>query len=293
MGMEGNEGPRGFKIDFNAEDSEAPERKPAASAKAQRKKPRPGRRAVRPVFLWLLLLIAGGGLIFLGYTHLNNRLLELESVNENELQVISGEIEQRLTGISELMREQTRKNRSLIREVEKSAKENTGEIGDIKNALAVIRKNISDLETSLTGRADNLEKRIKNTESAAESNQENIEELASSVEKLQGLESDINEAGRAMKEAQSRVDALDQRVSAMQDQLIGPESLEEKGREISRSLDRQLESEMSGIRNRFSELEDQLRALEAMINALENMQKQNGSRQSSGSSGEIIEQELD
>lgn len=286
--MEEQEGPRGFKIDFNAEEQEPPEKEPAAAKKQPGEKPGSGRRSAGLVFAWLVLLIVLGGLFFLGYRHLNSRILELESMNENELQMISGEINERLTGISELMKEQTQQNRDLIDELENRAEENSGEIQDIKNELAVIRNSISELENTLTG---NLEERIKDTESITDSQQERIDELASSVEKLQGLESDINEAGRAMQEAQSRADSLEKRVAEMQDNLIDAQSLEEKSEEISRSLDRKLESETGGMRERLNELEDQMQGLEAMINALEDMQRQNG--RSSEGSGEIIEQELD
>ncbi|MGM0787186.1 MAG: hypothetical protein ACQETG_05685 [Thermodesulfobacteriota bacterium] len=289
--MEEQEGPRGFKIDFNAEEQETPEKEPAAAEKQPEKKAAPGRRAAGLVFAWIGLLIVLGGLFFLGYRQLHSRILELESMNENELQMISGEVNERLTGISELMKEQTQQNRELIREIENKSEENSGEIQDIKNALAVIRNNLSDLENSFTDSLGSLEERTKDTESITDSQQEEIDELASSVDKLQGLESDINEAGRAMQEAQSRVDSLENRVAEMQDNLMDPESLEEKGDEISRSLDRKLESETGGMRERLNDLEDQVQGLEAMINALEDMQKQNG--RSSDGSGEIIEQELD
>ncbi|MFW5975297.1 MAG: hypothetical protein ACOCP6_00925 [Desulfosalsimonas sp.] len=295
--MEENEGPRGFKIDFNAEEQETPEKEPAAAEKQPEKKAGSGRRAAGPVLAWLVLLIVLGGLFLLGYRHLHSRILELESMSENELQMISGDINQRLTGISELMKEQTQQNRELIRELENRAEENDGEIKDIKNALAVIRNSISDLENSLTGSLDNLgglEERIKDTESTTDSQQERIDELASSVETLQGLESDINEAGRAMQEAQSRLNSLEKSVGEMQDNLADSESLEEKGEEISRSLNRKVESEMGGMRGRLDDLEDQVQAIEAMINTLEDMQGQNGgSERSSDGSGKIIEQELD
>ncbi|MCF8112122.1 MAG: hypothetical protein K9J85_11630 [Desulfobacteraceae bacterium] len=303
--MEEQEGPRGFKIDF---EEKGPETPPEEETPAKEKIKKPGkseRPGVRPVFIWLLAILVILGAGFFGYHRLDTRLAALESMSETGLQGLSGKIDERLTAISELVRQQRDQIKNRILETEKNAEKNAEAIKGIEKSLESVEGKLSNLETTFKGRIDKLEKDATQIKSEVRSeikqNKDRLDKLAGATEKLAALETSIEKTNKKIQETDSRIEKLDRRISAMQQNRINEEeleqSLEQKIQKLDRSLQQQIKSETGNIRTRLNRINDQVQALEAMINALEDMQGKNdqqnsGSQKSSDSSGEIIEQEL-
>ncbi|MFP3999497.1 MAG: hypothetical protein ACLFUN_06600 [Desulfobacterales bacterium] len=304
-GMEEQEGPRGFKIDFTDKEPDSAVKEPAPAEKQLEKAPGPGNRAVRTVFIWLLTMVVVLGVFFFGYRHLHTRIVEIESMGDTGFEGLSGKIDERLTAISELAREQRNQIGNRLREAENKAGKNAEAIEDIRKTLGNVENRLPELETSLKGRIDKLENSTAetNSEITSQINQqtERIDRLAATAEEVDNLKSGISETSKKMQGAESKIEALDRQISAMQQERINAEeieqNLEQKSRDISRSLGQQIESETENIRSRLNKINDRMDGLEAMINVLEDMQKSkgqqnSGSKDSSDTSREIIEQEL-
>lgn len=300
--MEENQGPRGFKIDFTEEEPEDASKKQAPAEKESKKPRKSGPQFVRPVFIWLLMLLVIGGAVYAVYHHLHTRLVKLESMSEAGFQGLSGQIDERLTAISELVQEQRNQIRNRLLETKNKAQKNAEEIAGIKESLNSIESKLSGLEESFRERTDELENNVEQAESGINQQAERLDSLAVRVEETEKLEQKITEAGKNAREAQTRIDELEKQIGSLQQDRTESEELEqrieEKTKETARSLQQQIESETRSIRSRIGELEDQIQALDAMISTLENMQKQSGgqetgSQESSDSSGKIIEQEIE
>lgn len=304
--MEEQEGPRGFKIDFTEKEPDSAVKEPTPAKEQQEKASGPGRRAVRTVFIWLLTMVVVLGVFFFGYRHLHTRIVEIESMGDTGLEGLSGKIDERLTAISELMREQRNQIGNRVREAENKAEKNAETIEDIRKTLGSVENRFPELETSLKGRIDKLEKSTAETSSEITSqiNQqtEQIDRLAAAAEEIDSLKSDISETSKKMQAAESKIEALDSQISEIQQERINTEEieqkLEQKTRDLNRTLEQQIESETGNIRSRLNQINDRMDALEAMINALEDMQESkgqqnSGSQDSSGTAGKIIEQELE
>ncbi|MFW5908929.1 MAG: hypothetical protein ACOCR8_04750 [Desulfosalsimonas sp.] len=299
--MEENEGPRGFKIDFTEEEPEAAPKKQAPAKKESKKPRKSAPRFVRPVFIWLLMLLVIGGAVYAVYHQLHTRLVKLESMSEAEFQGLSGKIDERLTAISELIQEQRNQIRNRVLEVENETQKNAEEIAGIKESLNGIESKLAVLEESFREKTGKLGKIAEQAESDINQQAERLDSLAVRIKETEKLEQKITEAGKNSREAQTRIDKLEKQIDSLQQERTEAEELErrleEKTEETARSLQQQIESETSSIRSRIGELEDRIQALDAMINTLENMQKESGqqekgSQESSDSSGKIIEQEL-
>lgn len=306
------ESPRGFRIDFSEEAPARPVEQPRTPRKKTKKEqPRPGRAGRILSFLAFCVL---AGLLAAGYHDLHSRMRKLESAQSFELEglteKLSARIDKRLDAISKLVSEPTQQIKARILELEKLAENNAAAIEELRKTVSGAKqatgKNIADVRAELSGRIEELESEVGRLRSTLGKELEaaggKINRLEKSIDPLRAMDENIGKLSETVKGLDSRINAMDKQLGELRAELgkgVDPQELENRLRELEKTIRRRIEDQAQPLGQRISEVEDEIQALGAIIRSLENAQPpgktgETGSSTapSPTSSGKIIEQEI-
>ncbi len=268
---------------------------PSKKQKIPKEKTTGGYRGPRPFLMVFLVFCILGGAIYVVYDHLNARLNHVEASGAHEVADLSKELDQRMGVFSAQFANQHAEMNLQIENLQKLLKESVASIKSMNTEINANKKAISDGMSGLESRFNKVDGQFDTFETAITGKINSLESKTSAFEsrlnKLAETDQNIAEINREFKVVQTNLDTMGARIGEISerlDSLASEKDAQDFTRhmeEMRQEFDQRFESMQNRMNSQTVSLEDEISALEAIMQSFKELTLQNNQR-------EIIEQDL-
>ena len=250
-------------------------------APADRKPPRS--KGVLFAFLIVLAFGVTGAMMYLGYTHLNDRLNRVEAVGAHEIAGMSEEIDNRLGVFSTRFASLHTEMQAQIETLEKRVADNQSALENHETAIHEQRQTASDsisaLENRLAEITSRLDSRINDvqdvqseTAGRTDALENRVAQLADAVDMAWEIALTMEALTRDLNRMVAHVDDIEAQFETFAPDAIKQDvtrHVDEQMDRIQQDVHRQIEAIHNRMDQKTGALEDDIETLEAMLQSME------------------------
>lgn len=266
------------------------------------KKAKPAKKTSRgfwgtALFFVLFFICLGlGGALYLTYLHMDERLNHIEASGSHEVADLSRELDERMGVFSTQFAGQHAEMHLQIEALRKLVESNAASAQSMKTAIdsnkQAISQGLARLETGMTRLSDRLGKIDSETGGKIAAFEKQLAALAGVVETADKTGRDLASVRQEMVSVRQEMEAMQARYAAVSARLDSLENeredteLQKQINELKKAFDQQLETMQNRMERKTISLEDDISALEAMMQSFKDLTLPDSDRTV------IIEQEL-